>query len=85
MRSFDIRKTKNLLVEAKPRRVAKTTEPTVKDLLLLADAVILKVAQPYLGTSYIFLASKLPLEGGNFSSRGSLSVNLKAPCLCLKT
>jgi hypothetical protein len=35
------------LVEAKPRRVARTTEPTVKDLLLLADAVILKVAQPY--------------------------------------
>ena len=50
MRSFDVKNPKNLLVEAKPRRVARTTEPTVKDLLLLADAVILKVAQPYLGT-----------------------------------
>ena len=45
--SIENKKGKNLLVEAKPRRVARTTEPTVKDLLLLADAVILKVAQPY--------------------------------------
>ena len=44
---------KDLLVEAKPKRVARTTEPTVKVRLLLAVAVIFNSCTTlYVGTSY---------------------------------
>ena len=43
----------DLLVEAKPKRVARTTEPTVKVRLLLAVAVIFNSCTTlYVGTSY---------------------------------
>ena len=63
-----------LLVEANPNRVARTTDPTVKVLLLLAVAVILKVAQPY----YIYI--KVSRKKGHYSAA---SIRVKCPYVFL--